>query len=129
MTKRQLIDEIVSINQTAEPSFLAQFDDVELDSYLRHLQVIRTPRLSGDARRYDRYFKNCPNVAARPVKADATLCPPTEDPGHEDSQEESPLFADQAPPTEDQADLSGVLDLRVSKNAYFRPSYEAKVAQ
>lgn len=38
MTKRQLIDEIRTINQTADPAFLARFPDGELDEYLRHLR-------------------------------------------------------------------------------------------
>jgi len=56
MTKRQLIDEIVSINPTAEPGFLARFEDGQLDEYLGHLRVLRTPRLRGDPHRYDKYF-------------------------------------------------------------------------
>jgi len=65
MTKRQLIDEIVTMNRTAEPGFLAQFDDEKLLDYLLHLRVVRTPRLGGDPRRYDRYFKAAAVVAAR----------------------------------------------------------------
>ncbi len=41
MTKRQLIDEIIHINQSAEPGFLSEFDDVELAEYLRHLLCIQ----------------------------------------------------------------------------------------
>lgn len=37
MNKRQLIDEIIRINRTARPSFLARFDEGDLDEYLRHL--------------------------------------------------------------------------------------------
>lgn len=73
MTKRQLIDEIVSLNSTAEPGFLAKFDDGELDEYLRHLQRARTPRLSGDPRRYDRYFVNCPTISAGNASAAVTV--------------------------------------------------------
>ena len=36
MTKRQLIDDIRKINTTAEPHFLAQFDDAALKQYLEH---------------------------------------------------------------------------------------------
>ncbi len=56
MTKRQLIDEIITANQTAEPGFLAQFDDSDLREYLRHLRWAKQPRLSGEGRKYDKYF-------------------------------------------------------------------------
>jgi len=45
MTKRELIDEIMEINHTAEPDFLAGFDDSELDQYLSHLHEAGQPRL------------------------------------------------------------------------------------
>jgi len=64
MTKRELIDEILTINHTAEPAFLARFEDAELGKYLSHLHVLDSPRLSGDASRYDRYFRNCPKIPA-----------------------------------------------------------------
>ncbi len=38
MTKRQLIDEIRKHNPTAQPEFLAQFDDAALQQYLEHLE-------------------------------------------------------------------------------------------
>jgi hypothetical protein len=38
MSKRQLIDEIRSLNPTAQPQFLAQFDEPALQQYLEHLQ-------------------------------------------------------------------------------------------
>ena len=44
MTKRQLIDQILSLNQSAEAEFLSKFRDDELDSYLRHLTAARMPR-------------------------------------------------------------------------------------
>jgi hypothetical protein len=56
MTKRQLIDEIISINQTAEPGFLCHFQDEDLREYLEHLQTARVPRMVGDAARYEKYF-------------------------------------------------------------------------
>jgi len=58
MTKRQLIDEIVSINRSAEPAFLAKFDDSQLTEYLQHLRVVQIPRIQRDPRRYDKYFAN-----------------------------------------------------------------------
>ncbi len=38
MTKRQLIDEIRKHNPTAQPTFLAQFDEDALKQYLEHLE-------------------------------------------------------------------------------------------
>jgi hypothetical protein len=62
MTKRQLIDEILCLNHTAQPDFLARFDDGELTEYLDHLQTARIPRLSGSAGRYERYFRKVPTI-------------------------------------------------------------------
>ena len=56
MTKRQLIDEIVCINHTAQPAFLAQFDDGDLNAYLQHLHVLQVPRIQTTPSRYDKYF-------------------------------------------------------------------------
>ncbi len=39
MTKRELIDEILLFNSTAEPAFLARFEEKDLQDYLRALQV------------------------------------------------------------------------------------------
>lgn len=44
MTKRQLIDQILSLNESAEPGFLAQFQHRELDEYLAHLTSAKMPR-------------------------------------------------------------------------------------
>ena len=44
MTKRQLIDQILSLNVSADPGFLAEFQDRELDEYLAHLTRARMPR-------------------------------------------------------------------------------------
>ena len=38
MNKRQLIDEIRKHNETAQPEFLAQFDEGALSQYLDHLE-------------------------------------------------------------------------------------------
>lgn len=62
MTKRELIDEIMTINRSASPRFLARFEDVQLDEYLAHLRVLDTPRLSGSSERYEKYFRNCPTI-------------------------------------------------------------------
>ncbi len=67
MTKRQLIDKIVTLNQTAEPAFLARFDPGELDEYLRHLRLAGTPRMRRGKGRYRKYFDNCPQIAFKPA--------------------------------------------------------------
>ena len=38
MSKRQLIDEIRRHNNTAQPRFLAQFNETALQQYLEHLE-------------------------------------------------------------------------------------------
>ncbi len=63
MTKRELIDQILHDNPTAEPGFLAQFSDEQLREYLTQLKSLRRSRLRGDASRFDRYFHSCPSVA------------------------------------------------------------------
>jgi hypothetical protein len=45
MSKRQLIDEIRTINNTAQPQFLAQFDEAALQQYLEHLRSAQSKRL------------------------------------------------------------------------------------
>jgi len=62
MTKRQLIDDILLLNRSAKPEFLAQFDADELDAYLRHLQLARSPRLSAAHGQYAKYFENVPTI-------------------------------------------------------------------
>ncbi len=58
MTKRQLIDEIVSINKSAPAAFLASFDDGELNEYLEHLKFTQEPKPSVDSGKYDYYFQS-----------------------------------------------------------------------
>lgn len=45
MNKRQLIDDIRKYNTTAQPEFLAQFDDGALRQYLEHLEDARRKHL------------------------------------------------------------------------------------
>ena len=45
MNKRQLIDGIRQLNQTAQPDFLAQFDEAALKQYLQHLSIAQEKRL------------------------------------------------------------------------------------
>jgi len=117
MTKRQLIDEIVSINHSAEPGFLAKFSDGDLDEYLRHLQRLRTPRLSGDTHRYDRYFQNIPIVTAtRPSVA------VTEPPRLAAVQTAAKLGRTELDPGDQ-------LDLTVSEDAYFQASFDSRQLQ
>lgn len=73
MTKRELIDEIVVANPTAQPEFLAGFDDTELNEYLLHLRVLKTPRLTGNASRFDKYFRNVPAVGSAVKPSPAPL--------------------------------------------------------
>jgi hypothetical protein len=44
-TKRQLIDDIRQYNSTAQPQFLAQFDEEALKQYLEHLEHARQKHL------------------------------------------------------------------------------------
>jgi hypothetical protein len=67
MTKRELIDQILTENHTAEPAFLAQFSDEQLRDYLLHLKQAKQPRPTGNPSRFDRYFRNCPAVATAPA--------------------------------------------------------------
>jgi len=45
MNKRQLIEGIREINDTAQPEFLAQFDDEALRQYLEHLRQAKEKRV------------------------------------------------------------------------------------
>ena len=45
MTKRQLIEDIRRYNLTAQPKFLAQFDEAALKQYLDHLEGARRKHL------------------------------------------------------------------------------------
>ena len=45
MDKRQLIEDIRQINDTALPEFLAQFDDQALHQYLQHLRQAKEKRV------------------------------------------------------------------------------------
>lgn len=49
MTKLQLIDDIRRFNITAQPQFLAQFDEAALKQYLEHLEgaVAKRRRYAG----------------------------------------------------------------------------------
>ncbi len=114
MTKRQLIEEIVSINRTAEPGFLAQFNDADLDEYLRHLELTRTRRVWSDPNRYAGYFRGCPTIsaAATPsVELDEAHRPYTDDENDED------------------IDAPDSLDLNLSEDAVFRASYEVETVE
>ena len=49
MNKRQLIDDIRRYNTTAQPQFLAQFDEEALKQYLEHLEQARRKHLRNAA--------------------------------------------------------------------------------
>lgn len=40
MTKQQLIDRITGLNQSAQPQFLAEFSEAELQQYLTNLESV-----------------------------------------------------------------------------------------
>lgn len=129
MTKRQLIDEIVTINQSATPGFLARFEDVDLDEYLQHLRLSRTPRLSGDPHRYDHYFNNCPKIRLPGELDEADV--QSESYEEHDEMEEDEATVDEPAEVEgetvdDQPKTGEQLDLNLSPSAYFEQSYEAK---
>jgi hypothetical protein len=45
MPKRQLIDAIREFNPTAQPQFLAQFEEADLQEYLEHLRSAQAKRI------------------------------------------------------------------------------------
>ena len=45
MNKRQLIEDIRKYNSTAQPEFLAQFDEAALKQYLEHLESAKLKRV------------------------------------------------------------------------------------
>ena len=47
MTKRQVIDNILEVNTSADPGFLSQFEPADLTDYLRKLNTLAAPRLTG----------------------------------------------------------------------------------
>jgi hypothetical protein len=78
MTKRELIDEIIETNPTADAGFLAQFSTEDLHGYLDRLDARLVPNLIGNAERFDHYFhwtegtgNDSLSVQDRPKKAPA----------------------------------------------------------
>jgi hypothetical protein len=53
MNKRQLIEDIRKHNITAEPRFLAQFDEDALRQYLEHLEEARIKRIRFNTSNFD----------------------------------------------------------------------------
>jgi len=79
MSKRQLIDEIRSVNRTALPEFLSRFDEVDLHDYLQHLIRSQAPRMQGRSVREGRYVSAgtaTTSVATRTAMAVAVVAPP-----------------------------------------------------
>ena len=66
MTKRQLIDEIVTMNRSAPPSFLAKFNTGDLREYLDHLALARQPRLRTNAAQRGKYLQAVAAAAMSP---------------------------------------------------------------
>jgi len=94
MTKRQLIDQIMTVNRSARPEFLARFDDDDLHDYLDHLAVLLEPRLTGQTDRYEKYF-----VATTPAAAVGPDTPEREDQDDLRSADGADDAEDAAPPT------------------------------
>lgn len=72
MTKRELIDEILEMNRSADPQFLASFEDGELNEYLEHLRRVKNPRKNKAAYSlplFDRLPRSCvePDVPGKYV--------------------------------------------------------------
>ncbi|MBI5725336.1 MAG: hypothetical protein HZA50_15370 [Planctomycetes bacterium] len=99
MSKTELIDGIVAINQSAERTFLDRFDEIALDEYLKHLLAAQTASPSGEshgpARHPDAARADGDNLQAEQAEASsqtavAVLEPPAESfdtAGRDDSSE------------------------------------------
>lgn len=98
MTKRQLIDQILQVNSTVDPGFLARFEQDELDAYLRHLHQARLPRLAGDPHRFDHYFHDAAKVSWQPAETQAVAVaePPDDEELHYASDAESDVGGEDA---------------------------------
>ena len=88
MTKRQLIDEIVSLNHSAEPAFLARFQDAELDQYLGRLRVIGLPRPGEQVT--EPFIDPADNVEAAWNEAAIETAVAVAEPPHEEHHDEIP---------------------------------------
>ncbi|MFP4139755.1 MAG: hypothetical protein ACLFVY_04265 [Phycisphaerae bacterium] len=51
MTKRQMIDEIITMNTSADPGFLAEFDSDDLSAYMNKLRRAIYEENAGPARK------------------------------------------------------------------------------
>ncbi len=51
MTKRQMIDEIITMNTSADPGFLAEFDSDDLSAYMNKLRRAIREENAGTARK------------------------------------------------------------------------------
>lgn len=96
MTKRQVIDNILEVNASADPGFLSQFERDDLTDYLRKLNTLAAPRLTGGAKIAARACEPTATLndfladvePAFPVSADAVPCPATR-PGWRNEQYET----------------------------------------
>ncbi len=85
MTKRQVIDNILEVNASADPEFLSQFEHEDLTDYLRKLHTLAAPRLTDGGAAQLRAadpvttFKDLlPDVEpATAAEADLAACPAT----------------------------------------------------
>jgi len=69
MTKRDLIDRIIHLNPTAEPAFLARFDDADLAEYLEHLRWVVPPSGPGYRRTDPLVVHSAPPVGSTSLVA------------------------------------------------------------
>jgi len=111
MTKRQLIDEILTMNRSASPSFLAEFGDHDLSEYLANLLAVCGPQPHDDPWWPERHLHRRPSVSpAAANRGDSTFrraAQPTQAPADGDvgdvlddasiHQDEQPVLAGVGP--------------------------------
>ena len=99
MTKRQLIDEIRTLNETADPAFLARFEDGDLDEYLRHLRWRGRPSSREPWSRANRSLRPAQAEPEEAPAATATAVAPAPEPPDEGvtASERSGLLAPTSP--------------------------------
>jgi hypothetical protein len=97
MSKRELIDEILRLNPTAKPDFLAHFKEKDLQEYLVHLNWLNSPAIEPDrsptagvAQEYAEPSES--NVAVAVADADPEMAEASDDMGPEEPLAEAPAF-------------------------------------
>jgi hypothetical protein len=95
MTKRELIDQIIGLNATASPAFLARFKQQDLEEYMEHLKWVANPAAGPAARPA---AQDLPTVAVRqtaaaPSNDSGGAGPAAAVPAEASSQDQSPPAA------------------------------------